>query len=163
MRGSFQIKLGDAESEIARKLENGLNALGLRSQENLGLLLNLLGLKPPDGALAGLDGVLIGLRTRDLLHSLLQARCRFSQVVMMIEDLHWVDSVSQEVLEAIIEGNPKLGLVILHTRRPEYEPLGAIGRLSPRFSSCRFQQETSDAWSRPDSGLTPCPRLSSSR
>ena len=70
MRGSFQIKLGDAEIEIARKLESGLNALGLRSQENLGLLLNLLGLKPPDGALAGLDGVLIGLRTRDLLHSL---------------------------------------------------------------------------------------------
>ena len=122
MRGSFQIKLGDAEIEIARKLESGLNALGLRSQENLGLLLNLLGLKPPDGALAGLDGVLIGLRTRDLLHSLLQARCRLSQVVMMIEDLHWVDSVSQEVLEAIIEGNAKLGLVILHTRRPEYEP-----------------------------------------
>jgi predicted ATPase len=87
-----------------------------------GLLLNLLGLKPLDGALAGLDGVLIGLRTRDLLHSLLHARCRLSQVVMMIEDLHWVDSVSQEVLEAIIGGNAKLGLVILHTRRPEYEP-----------------------------------------
>jgi hypothetical protein len=32
---------------------------------------------------------------------------------MMIEDLHWVDSVSQEVLEAIIGGNAKLGLVIL--------------------------------------------------
>ena len=122
VRGSFQIKLGDAEIEIARKLENGLNALGLRSQENLGLLLNLLALKPPDGALTGLDGVLIGLRTRDLLHSLLQAQCHLSQVVMMIEDLHWVDSVSQEVLEAIIEGHAKLGLVILHTRRPEYEP-----------------------------------------
>jgi class 3 adenylate cyclase len=88
VRGSFQIKLGDAESVIARKLENGLNALGLRSQENLGLLLNLLALKPPDGALTGLDGVLIGLRTRDLLHSLLQAQCHLSQVVMMIEDLH---------------------------------------------------------------------------
>ena len=122
MRGSFQIKSGDAEIEIARKLENGLSVLGLRSQENLGLMLNLLGLKPPEGALVGLDGVLIGLRTRDLLHSLLQARCRLSQVVMMIEDLHWADSVSQEVLEKIIEGETKLGLVILHTRRPEYEP-----------------------------------------
>jgi class 3 adenylate cyclase len=122
VRGSFQIKSGDVEIEIARKLESGLSVLGLHSQENVGLILNLLGLKPPEGALVGLDGVLIGLRTRDLLHSLLQARCRLSQVVMMLEDLHWADSVSQEVLEKIIEDETNLGLVILHTRRPEYEP-----------------------------------------
>ena len=67
VRGSFQVRPGEAESEIARKLEMGLTVLGLHSSENLGLLLNLLGLKPPEGALAGLDGVLIGLRTRDLL------------------------------------------------------------------------------------------------
>ena len=48
---------------------------------------------------------------------------------MMIEDLHCADSVSQEVLEKIIEGETKLGLVILHTRRPEYEPPGAINPL----------------------------------
>ena len=44
--------------------------LGLLSPENLGLLLSLLGLRPPEGALAGLDGMLIGLRTRTLLHQL---------------------------------------------------------------------------------------------
>ena len=70
VRGSFQVRSGEAESEIARKLEMGLTVLGLHSPENLGLLLNLLGLKPPEGALAGLDGVLIGLRTRDLLQRL---------------------------------------------------------------------------------------------
>ena len=86
----------------------GLTVLGLHSPENLGLLLNLLGLKPPEGALAGLDGVLIGLRTRDLLQSLLEARCRLSPVVLLIEDLHWIDSVSQEVLGKIVEGEAKL-------------------------------------------------------
>jgi xanthosine utilization system XapX-like protein len=44
------------------------------SRENLGLMLNLLGLASPVGALAGLDGMLIGERTRDLLLSLLEAR-----------------------------------------------------------------------------------------
>ena len=115
-------ELGDAETEVARKLEKGLDVARSAFAGECRLVANLLGLKPPDGALAGLDGVLIGLRTRDLLHRLLQARCRLSQVVMMIEDLHWVDSVSQEVLEAITEGNAKLHLVIFHTRRPEYEP-----------------------------------------
>ena len=91
VRGSFQVKGGEAEAEIARKLDIGLSLLGLRSGENLGLLLNLLGLKPPQGALVGLDGVLIGLRTRDLLQSLLEARCRLSPVILLIEDLHWID------------------------------------------------------------------------
>ena len=57
VRGSFQVKAGEAEAEIARKLEMGLTVLGLHSLENSGLLLNLLGLKPPEGALTGLDGV----------------------------------------------------------------------------------------------------------
>ena len=65
-----------AEKDVAQKLETGLTALGLHSLRNLGLLLHLLGLKVPEGALTGLDGVLIGLRTRELLQQLLEARCR---------------------------------------------------------------------------------------
>ena len=122
VRGSFQVKEGEAEAEVARKLGLGLTVLGLQSPENLGLLLNLLGLKPPEGSLTGLDGVLIGLRTRDLLQNLLEARCRVSQVVLLIEDLHWIDSVSQEVLGKIVEGETGLRLLLLHTRRPEYDP-----------------------------------------
>jgi class 3 adenylate cyclase len=38
VRASFQVSAGEAEKEIARKLEMGLTALGLHSQENLGLL-----------------------------------------------------------------------------------------------------------------------------
>ena len=122
VRGSFQVRSGEAESEVVRKLEMGLTVLGLHSPENIGLLLSLLGLKPPEGALAGLDGVLIGLRTRALLQHLLEARCRLSAVVLLIEDLQWIDSVSQEVLGKIVDGEAKLRLLILHTRRPEYEP-----------------------------------------
>ena len=121
VRSSFQVSAGEAEKEVARKLEMGLTVLGLHSPENLGLLLNLLGLKPPEGALTGLDGVLIGLRTRDLLQQLLQARCRLSPVVLLLEDLHWIDSVSEEVLGKIVTVETKLRLLLLHTRRPEYE------------------------------------------
>ena len=100
----------------------GLTALGLHSSRNLGLLLHLLGLKVPDDALIGLDGVLIGLRTRELLQQLLEARCRLSPVVMMIEDLHWIDSVSEELLGKIVDSEAKLRLLLLTTRRPEYSP-----------------------------------------
>jgi hypothetical protein len=88
VRSSFRLSEGEAESDIAQKLEMGLTALGLHSPRNRGLLVHLLGLKVPDDSLAGLDGVLIGLRTRELLQQLLEARCRLSPVIMVIEDLH---------------------------------------------------------------------------
>jgi class 3 adenylate cyclase len=121
-RGLFQLRSGDAESDVAGRLEAGLNAHGLNSAENLGLLLNLLGLEPPDRTLAGLDAGLIGLRTRALLQRLLEARCRPSAAVLLIEDLHWIDSASQDVLGKIVGGEEKLSLLVLHTRRPEFEP-----------------------------------------
>ncbi|MGA9210480.1 MAG: AAA family ATPase, partial [Terriglobales bacterium] len=122
VRGSFRVSAGEEEQDVAQKLEMGLTALGLHSARNIGLLLHLLGLKVPDGALAGLDGLLIGLRTRELLQQLLEARCGLSPVVIVIEDLHWIDSVSEEVLGKIVGSEAKLRLLILTTRRLEYTP-----------------------------------------
>jgi predicted ATPase len=49
-------------------------------------------------------------------------RCRLSPVVMVIEDLQWIDSVSEEVLGKIVVSGAKLRLLLLHSRRPEYVP-----------------------------------------
>jgi class 3 adenylate cyclase/tetratricopeptide (TPR) repeat protein len=122
VRGSFRVSLGEAERDIAQKLEMGLTTLGLHSARNLGLLLHLLGLKVPDGTLTGLDGVLIGLRTRELLQQILEARCGLAPVLMIIEDLQWIDSASEEVLGKIVDSAAKLRLLLLTTRRPEYAP-----------------------------------------
>src|SRR5215211_101580 len=122
MRRSFQVSAGEAQEEVARKLEDGLAILALAGKENLALLLNLFGLKPPTGTLEGLDGVLIGLRTRDLLLRVLRERCRTKPVVMLLEDLHWIDHASEQRLLRIITTEDDLVLLILGTFRPEYEP-----------------------------------------
>ena len=122
VRGWFRISAGEAEKDVAHKLEIGLTTLGLSSTRNRGLLLNLLGLEVRDGALIGLDGLLIGLRTRELLQQLLEARCRLSPVVMMLEDLHWIDSASEELLRKIVNSEVKLRLLLLISRRPDYMP-----------------------------------------
>jgi class 3 adenylate cyclase len=121
VRASFRVSEGEVESEIARKLDKGLSLLGLASEQNLGLLLHLLGLKASEGVLRGLDGVLIGLRTRDLLLRLLQERCRLTPVIMVLEDLQWIDSASQEVLGRIIASEQDASLLIVQTYRPEYK------------------------------------------
>ena len=70
--------------------------------------------------LAGLDDVLIGLRTRELLQRLVGARCKVSPVLILIEDLHWTDSASEELLGKIVDGDSKLrqagGFSISHRR-----------------------------------------------
>ena len=122
VRGSFRVNTGEAEKDVAQKLELGLTTLGLQSNRNLGLLLHLLGLRVPDDALTGLDGVLIGLRTRELMQQLLEARCQLSPVVMVIEDLHWLDSASEKLIGKIVDTAAKLRLLVITTRRPEYSP-----------------------------------------
>lgn len=123
VRGSFHIDDQDEPAEITRKLGNGLQRVGLNTAENLGVLLNLLGLRPPDGAFDGLDGVLIGLRTRDLLPALLRVQCRAKRVVLVLEDIHWIDGASEDLLGKLIQGDDIANLLILHTRRPEYTPV----------------------------------------
>lgn len=122
VRGSFSLSVGEVESEVVRKLEAGLSRLQRYSAENLGLLLNLLGLPPPVGALDGLDGLLIGLRTRDLLLAMLEARSRLSPLALLIEDLHWIDSASEELLSKIIGLETEAPILVLLTHRPEYKP-----------------------------------------
>jgi class 3 adenylate cyclase len=122
LRQSFRIRNEDEPAEISRRIEAGLRVAGLHSIENLGLLLNLLGLAPPEGALKGLDGVLIGLRTRDLLPSLLRAQCQAGPVILLVEDVHWIDTASEGLLRTLVENADQTNLMILTLRRPEYLP-----------------------------------------
>lgn len=43
-------------------------------------------------------------------------------MIMVLEDLHWSDSASEDLLAKIVSINEPLQLLILHTRRPEYHP-----------------------------------------
>ena len=83
----------------------------------------------------------MGARTRDLLLRLVEEQSRFSTVMLLLEDLHWIDSASEDLLLRIVGHEPALPLIILHTRRPEYHPpwAGRPGvaelRLAPLSSS----------------------------
>jgi class 3 adenylate cyclase len=125
LRNWFWLSSGEPETAILGKLEQGLKGLNCWSQQNLALLLNLLGLKAPGNALADLDGTLIGARTRDLLLRLIEEQSRRYTVVLLLEDLHWIDSASGDLLLRIVDREPASPLVILHTRRPEYAPAWA--------------------------------------
>ena len=122
VREWFPIAAGDSDAEVVKKLATGLDALARNSPENIALLLQLVGLKPDEAALAGLDAVLIALRTSDLLRILLETRCRSVATVLLLEDLQWIDSVSEQLVSRIVTGDGTLPLLVVTTRRPEYGP-----------------------------------------
>ena len=43
-------------------------------------------------------------------------------MIMVLEDLHWSDSASEDLLAKIVSIDDPVQLLILHTRRPEYHP-----------------------------------------
>jgi class 3 adenylate cyclase/tetratricopeptide (TPR) repeat protein len=121
VRRSFRLSAGEERESVVAKIEEGLMRLGLDGPQNRALVLNLLGLGAP-GGVPGLDGALVGIRTQDLLQEFIEAHCRVSRVVLIIEDLHWIDKASEELLSRIIARERQLPLLILHTRRLEYPP-----------------------------------------
>ena len=57
---SFRSASSNRKTRSGESWSRGSTGLELNSPQSYGLLLNMIGLKPPDGALSGLDGVLIG-------------------------------------------------------------------------------------------------------
>ena len=121
-RGVVGIDSSDDETKIREKLQIWLTHLRSYSEINLNLLLHLFGMRQVNCSLAGLDGVLLGLRTRELLQQLLENFCRSSPVVMVIEDLQWIDSASESLLGKMIEDEVRARILILLARRPDYAP-----------------------------------------
>ena len=64
----------------------------------------------------------MGLRTRDLLARIVRARSRQAPLILVLEDIHWLDSASEALLGNLITIDDPLPLLILHTRRPAYAP-----------------------------------------
>jgi predicted ATPase len=61
-------------------------------------------------------------KTLEALTAQLEALSRTSPVLMIFEDVHWADPTSLEALNRAIERIRTLGLLMIVTYRPEFEP-----------------------------------------
>jgi DNA-binding NtrC family response regulator/tetratricopeptide (TPR) repeat protein len=122
LRGACFLSEADAPEAVGEKLARGLARLGLPVEASLPFLQLLLGLEVEGEALRGLEPQVIGLRTREALLEVLRARCGLSPVVLILDDLHWADSASQDLLLRLLEQKAPLPLLLLGTARPPYQP-----------------------------------------
>ncbi len=56
-----------------------------------------------------------------LLHQLVRCECERAPVVLMLEDLHWLDDTSQECVAQLVQACPERRCLLLLNFRPEYQ------------------------------------------
>lgn len=86
---------------------------------DLPLLLDLAGIEPD----RDVDLLRRARRTQDLLRRWTGSLCDAGgAALLVIEDVHWADAATQEMLEALAEELDRLPLLLVLTHRPEYSP-----------------------------------------
>jgi len=111
------------DDEMARQLVRAQVPGG--SDEDVLLLNDLLGIGDPNMSLPQIDPDARRRRITALINSLSLARS--DPVVYVIEDVHWIDEVSESMFADFLAVIPQTPSVVLITYRPEYE--GALTRI----------------------------------
>jgi class 3 adenylate cyclase/tetratricopeptide (TPR) repeat protein len=117
----FRINDGDDRTVVERKMKQSLELFGMAAEAKP-FLMALLGFEERDNSLRGLDAKIVGDRTREILVELIRNRCLTSPMIVAIEDLHWIDPASENLLDRIVRSVDKSPLFILCTARPSYAP-----------------------------------------
>ncbi len=94
--------------------------------EDLLLLDDLLGIAAPDAALPHIDPDARRRRLVALINA--ASRARTGPVLLIVEDVQWIDTVSESMLVDFLSVIPNTPILVVITSRPEYQ--GALLELS---------------------------------
>src|SRR5574337_837972 len=84
-------------------------------------LLALLDVPVDDAAWDALDPPQRRQRTLEAVKRLLLRESQVQPLLLVFEDLHWIDSETQALLDALLESLPTARLLLLVNYRPEYQ------------------------------------------
>ena len=105
------------------KLEARLAQTGLVASEEAVLLASLLELPVPEGYPAvDLPPMRMKQRTMDALLQLLRQLSEGEPLLLVVEDLHWVDPSTRELLEQVVYQGPTHPMLTFFTTRPHAQP-----------------------------------------
>ena len=89
--------------------------------DTLPALLALLDALPADSPFAQLDPPQRRQRTLDALKRVLLRESQVQPLLLVCEDLHWIDSETQALLDSLVESLPTARTLLLVNYRPEYQ------------------------------------------
>ena len=116
----FQIETRDDARKIREKVTGKLLSLDRALEPALPALLGLLNVPVEDSEWQHLDPSQRRLRTLDGVKRLLLRESQVQPLIVIFEDLHWIDSETQALLDSLVESLPTASLLLLVNYRPEY-------------------------------------------
>ena len=125
LKHNFQVDEGDDDATIIAKIERGMEALGAALQPAIPHVKYLLSVPPGDDAVLRLDAQQRRLKLFEALRAMMLQGGQRRPLVLVVEDLHWIDKTSEEVLLHLADSIPAAPVLLLVTYRPGYQnPFG---------------------------------------
>ena len=121
LKGYFKIQDRNDLREIREKVTGKLLTLDEALRPTLPPLLALLDVPVEDAAWQALDPGQRRQRTLDSVKRLLLREAREQALVLIFEDLHWIDHETQALLDSLIESLGSARVLLLVNYRPDYQ------------------------------------------
>jgi len=118
-----RFKRGDSPAAKLAKLETLVVQSTVDGDETVALLANLLTLPPPKRfRLPELSPQSRKAKTLAALLAQLECLAARQPVLMIFEDVHWIDPTSLELLTVAVDRVPQLRVLLIITTRPQFAP-----------------------------------------
>jgi class 3 adenylate cyclase/tetratricopeptide (TPR) repeat protein len=121
LKGYFKIGDRDDHREMRAKVLGRVLGLDRALEPLLLPLLALLDMPVEDAAWQNLDPPQRRQRTLDALKRLLLRESHVQPLLVVFEDLHWIDGETQALLDSLVDSLGSARLLLLVNYRPEYE------------------------------------------
>jgi tetratricopeptide (TPR) repeat protein len=112
---------GDDARTIRAKVTGQVLTLDEALQDTLPALLALLDAGPDDTPFGHLDPAQRRQRTLEALKRVLLRESQVQPLLLVFEDLHWIDTETQALLDSLVDSLPTAHLLLLVNYRPEYQ------------------------------------------
>src|SRR5881409_3051733 len=121
LRGYFEIESRDDPRKIREKVTGKVLTLAPALAPAVPAFLALLDVPVDEASWQALDPPQRRQQTLDAVKRLLLRESEVQPLVVVFEDLHWIDGETQTLLESLIESVPAARLVLLVNYRPDYQ------------------------------------------
>jgi len=122
LRSNCGILEGDNPNIVAAKIHSALREVGMDPDETGPVLLHLLEIKDVAGSPALANPEAVKSRAFEAFRQLAVKGSQRHPLVLVLEDLHWVDTISEEFLGFLAESVRDARVLLLATYRPGYRP-----------------------------------------
>ncbi|MBI1885977.1 MAG: AAA family ATPase [Chloroflexi bacterium] len=120
IKNNFGVEEGDSEERIIERIDDGTATWDEAPRATTPYLKYLLSVDPGDAAVVAMDPRERRAGVQDGLRALLRQESRHKPLVVVIEDLHWIDENSGEALGTLADVVATAPVLMILSSRPDY-------------------------------------------